>query len=358
MTIDSTTLTATTPGAGPIAQPIFHRTRILRLPRSPKVLVGLVIMAVFGVIAVIGRLIAPYSPNQTDETNWVQHVLVPGTGPGTDIPANFYPLPLPPSAAHWLGTTVFAQDAWSQLLSSTQATLFVGLLAAAIATVLSILFGVTAGYLGGGADEGLSLVANVFLAIPGIPLLIVLADYVPSAGSSVLLVAAIIAVTTWAYTSRTLRAQTLSLRNRDFVEAARVSGEGRLRIIVVEVLPNLVPIVAASFLFTTLYAIYAYVAIAFLGLAGSPTSSPPGLWNWGDMLREGFANNAIRGGWWWWWAPPGFCVALLGTSLALLNFGIDEYVNPRLRVAGLSRRVADKAGVSVRSTLGLTRLRP
>ena len=98
-----------------------------------------------------------------------------------------------------------------------------------------------------------------------------LADYVPTAGSSILLVAVIIAVTTWAYSARTLRAQTLSLRNRDFVEAARVSGEGRLRIILAEILPNLVPIVAASFLFTTLYAIYAYVAIAFLGLAGSPT---------------------------------------------------------------------------------------
>src|SRR5205807_5917257 len=112
----------------------------------------------------------------------------------------------------------------SRLLVSVQATLFVGLLAAVIATVLSVLIGVTAGYLGGGADEGLSLVANVFLAIPGLPLLIVLADYVPSAGSSILLVAAIIAITTWAYSARTLRAQTLCLRNRDFVEAARVSG--------------------------------------------------------------------------------------------------------------------------------------
>jgi len=356
MTIDNTSLVATAPGPGPSVQPIFHRTRILRLPRSPKVLVGLVILAVFGVIAVIGRWIAPYSPNQTDETNWVQHVLVPGTGPGTDIPANFYPLPLPPSAAHWLGTTVFAQDAWSQLLSSTQATLLVGLLAAAIATVLSILFGVSAGYLGGNADEGLSLVANVFLAIPGLPLLIVIASYVPSAGSSIVLVAAIIAVTNWAYTARTLRAQTLSLRNRDFVEAARVSGERPSRIILVEVLPNLIPIVAASFLFTSLAAIGAYVVIAFLGLAGSPTSSPPGLWNWGEMLREGFANNAVRSGWWWWWAPPGIFIAVLGTGLALLNFGIDEFINPRLRATGLTRKAAKKAGISRRPSLGMTQV--
>jgi len=356
MTLDSSSLIATGPSAGPTTQPIFHRTRILRLPRSPKVLVGLVIMAVFGVIAVIGGWIVPYSPNQTDEKNWVQHVLVPGTGPGTDIPANFYPLPLPPSAAHWLGTTVFAQDVWSQLLTSTQATLFVGLLAAAIATVLSVLIGVSAGYLGGNADEGLSLLANVFLAIPGLPLLIVIASYVPSAGSSIVLVAAIIAVTTWAYSARTLRAQTLSLRNRDFVEAARVSGEGRLRIILVEVLPNLIPIVAASFLFTSLAAIGAYIVIAFLGLAGSPTSSPPGLWNWGEMLREGFANNAVRGGWWWWWAPPGILIAVLGTGLALLNFGIDEFINPRLRAAGLTRKAAKKAGISVRPKLGMTQV--
>jgi oligopeptide/dipeptide ABC transporter ATP-binding protein len=354
MTINSTSLTGIPPVAGPGTELVFRRTHNLRLPRSPKVIAGLVILGFFGILAIVGRWIAPYSPNATDQTNWVQHILVPGTGAGTGFPASYYPLPLPPSAAHWLGTTVFAQDVLSQLLAATQATLLVGLLAAAIATVLSVLFGVTAGYLGGGADEGLSLVANVFLAIPGLPLLIVLADYVPSAGSSVLLVAAIIAVTTWAYTSRTLRAQTLSLRNRDFVEAARVSGESPVRIILVEVLPNLVPIVAASFLFTALSAIGAYVAIAFLGLAGSPTSSPPGLWNWGEMLREGFANNAVRGGWWWWWAPPGLCIALLGTGLALLNFGIDEFINPRLRAAGLSRRTAKKAGISLRSTLGMT----
>jgi peptide/nickel transport system permease protein len=326
---------------------------VLRVPRSPKVIAGLVILAVFTVVAIVGRWIAPYSPNATNEREWVRHILVDGTGPGTTVPAAYYPLPLPPSGAHWLGTTVFAQDAWSQLLASTQATLFVGLLAAVIATILSVLVGVAAGYLGGGADEGLSLLANVFLAIPGLPLLIVLADYVPSAGSSILLVAVIIAVTAWAYTARVLRAQTLSVRNRDFVEAARVSGEGRLRIILLEVLPNLVPIVAASFLFTTLYAIGAYVAIAFLGLAGSPTSSPPGLWNWGEMLREGFANNAVRGGWWWWWAPPGICVALLGTGLALLNFGIDEFINPRLRAAGATG-AARKAGISLRATRGFT----
>jgi peptide/nickel transport system permease protein len=355
VSVDSTPLAEAPPLTGPGPElAAARRPRALRLPRSPKVIAGLVILALYTVVALIGQWIAPYSPNATNGQQWVRRVLVDGTGPGTNVPAHYYPLPLPPSAAHWLGTTVFAQDAMSQLLASTQATLFVGLLAAVIATILSIAAGVAAGYFGGGTDEGLSLVANVFLAIPGLPLLIVLADYVPSAGSSVVLVSVIIAVTAWAYTARVLRAQTLSVRNRDFIEAARVSGERSLRIIGVEVLPNLVPIIAASFLFTTLYATYAYVAIAFLGLAGSPTSSPPGLWNWGEMLRQGFANNAIRGGWWWWWAPPGVLVALLGTGLALLNFGIDEFINPRLRAAGLSRRAARKARVSIRQTFGLT----
>src|SRR5438309_12085778 len=151
----------------------------LRLPRSPKVVAGLVILGLFMVVALVGRWMTPYPPNQTDQQRWVRHVLVAGTGPGTGIPADYYPLPLAPSAAHWLGTTVFAQDVWSQLVASTQATLLVGLLAAAIATILSVLVGVTAGYIGGNTDEGLSLFSNVFLAIPGLPLLIVLADYVP-----------------------------------------------------------------------------------------------------------------------------------------------------------------------------------
>jgi peptide/nickel transport system permease protein len=350
----NTLMTQIAAGGSPIPEGSSRRSRVLSLPHSPKVIIGLVMLAVFVVVAIIGTWAAPYSPNMTNIATWVQHVRVPNTGGSTGIPAQYYPLPLPPSSSHLLGTTVFAQDVLSQLLASTGATLFVGVLAAAMATVLSVLVGVTAGYLGGAADEGLSLLSNVFLAIPGLPLLIVLADYVPAAGTSIILVATIVAVTAWAYSARVLRAQTLSLRNRDFVEAARISGEGRLRIIVVEVLPNLVPIVAASFVFTTLYAIGAYVAIAFLGLAGSPTSSPAGLWNWGEMLREATAQNAVRGGWWWWWAPPGIFIALLGTSLALLNFGIDEFINPRLRVATLSRRAAKRAGIRDRPTFGIT----
>src|SRR2546422_5119041 len=122
MTINSTSLTQVPPLAGPTPEPVLAQSRMLGLPRSPKVIAGLVIMAPFVVVSIIGRWIAPYSPNATDLQNWVQHVLVPGTGPGTDVPAQYYPLPLAPSAAHLLGTTVFAPVLLSQLLVSTAAT--------------------------------------------------------------------------------------------------------------------------------------------------------------------------------------------------------------------------------------------
>jgi peptide/nickel transport system permease protein len=333
-----------------------RRPAALRFPRSSRVLAGLAILIGFAALALIGAQLTPYGPNETDREHWVRHVcVVPGCPVDPVVHRVLvYPQPLPPSLEHPLGTTVFAQDVLAQLLAASRATLLVGLLAGAIATGLAIVIGVTAGYLGGAGDEGLSLLSNVFLAIPGLPLLIVLAQYVPGTGTSVIVVAVIVALTGWAYGARVLRAQTLSLRNRDFVEAARVSGERSVRVIAAEVLPNLLPIVASSFLFTSLYAVSAYIALAFLGLAGSPTSYPPGPWNWGEMLREAYSQNAVASGWWWWWAPPGICVALLGTGLALVNFGVDEFVNPRLRRAGLTRKAARRLGTSVRAVRDLT----
>jgi peptide/nickel transport system permease protein len=321
--------------------PTVARFRAMRLPRSPKVIAGLVILVFFALLAIFGPLLAPYSPTHTD-LQWVQIIPAKGLFGSPQI------LPLSPSGAHWLGTTIYANDVLSQLLVSARATVLVGFLAGAAATVLSIVVGVTAGYIGGITDDGLSLAANVFLAIPGLPLLIVLASYVPGADTSPVLIALIVSITGWAFGARVLRAQTLSLRNREFVEAARVSGESSFRVIVYEVLPNLVPIAASSFLFTTLYALGAYVALAYLGLAGS------NIWNWGLMLMQSQAESAPASGWWWWWAPPGVCIALLGCGLALLNFGMDEFINPRLRMAGLSRKDARKAGLRRRPKLGFT----
>jgi peptide/nickel transport system permease protein len=290
-----------------------------RLPSSPKVLIGLGTLIVFLLLAIAGPWIAPYSPAQTFSTT-----------------ASF---PQPPSLAHLLGTTQQQQDVLSQLLAGGRSTVLVAFVAGLVATAVSVLAGVTAGYAGGLADDLLSMLANFFLVMPALPLLIVVFGFLPaSQGSDDLLIGLIIAVTGWAWGARVLRAQTLSLRRRDYVESARIIGERGWRIIGFEILPNLIPIVASSFLFTVLYGVGTYTALAFLGLVN------PNHLSWGGMLFYAQVAGAEQSGYWWLFIPPGLAVALLGTSLALLNFGIDEFINPRLRAAGLTRRQARRAG--------------
>ncbi|HEY2686903.1 MAG TPA: ABC transporter permease [Streptosporangiaceae bacterium] len=301
------------PAAGPARGPR------LRLPRSPKVLIGLAGMIGFLILAAIGPWIAPYDPGRSFSTT-----------------ASF---PHPPSAAHLLGTTQQQQDVLSQLLAGGRSTVLVAFVAGLVATVLSVLIGVTAGYIGGVADDLLSMLANLFLIMPALPLLIVIFGFLPpSQGGDDLLIGLIIAVTGWAFGARVLRAQTLSLRSRDYVESARITGERGWRIITHEILPNLIPVLASSFLFTVLYGVGTYTALAFLGLVN------PNHWSWGGMLFYAQVAGAEQSGYWWLFLPPGLAVALLGTALALLNFGIDEFINPRLRAAGLTRRRTRLAG--------------
>jgi peptide/nickel transport system permease protein len=319
------------PGLLPAPDAAVRRMRV-QLPRSPKVLIGLGMLAVFLIVAVIGPWIAPYNPGRSFSTT-----------------ASF---PLAPSAAHWLGTTQQQQDVLSQLLAGGRSTVLVAFVAGLVATVLSIVIGVTAGYAGRLADDLLSMLANFFLVLPALPLLIVVFGFLKTAqGGHDLLIGLVIAITGWAWGARVLRAQTLSLRNRDYVESARIVGERGWRIIGFEILPNLIPVVASSFLFTVLYGVGTYTALAFLGLVN------PNHWSWGGMLFYAQVAGAEQSGYWWLFIPPGIAVALLGTSLALINFGIDEFINPRLRGAGLSRRRARRAGVSglpKRFVLGVT----
>jgi peptide/nickel transport system permease protein len=311
--------------------PTVRRGRI-QLPRSPKLLIGLGLLAVFILLAIVGPLIAPFDPSASLSTT---------SG-----------VPQAPSVAHWLGTTQVQQDVLSQLLVGGRSTILVAFVAGVIATVLSVVIGVSAGYLGGLADDLLSMLANIFLVMPALPLLIVIFGFLPaSGGGNDLLIGLIIAFTGWAWGARVLRAQTLSLRNRDYVISAQILGEKSYRIIGWEILPNLLPIVASSFLFTVLYGVGTYTALAFLGLVNTVH------WSWGSIMFEAQASAAEISGYWWWYIPPGILVALLGTSLALLNFGIDEFINPRLRAAGLSKRRARRAGGATpprRFVLGLT----
>jgi peptide/nickel transport system permease protein len=278
------------------------------LTRSKWVTVGLTIFAIYVIMAIIGPMLAPFDPSAENYTAILQA----------------------PSAAHWLGTTQTGQDVFSQLLVGFGPTLEIGFLAGVIATAVSIIIGVAAGYYAGSAGEGLSLLSNIFLVIPQLPLLVVVSSL--DSKASLWVYALVLALLGWAWGARVLRAQTIALANQDFVLAAKASGEPAWRIIIFEILPNEVPVVATSFVFTVVGAIGSYIALAFVGLVNINT------WNWGTMLYYSQSNQAINDGAWWWYVPPGIAVAIILLGLVMLNFGIDEFINPRLRAAGISRK--------------------
>ena len=298
--------------SGTPARPAPRRLRAqaARRPRglagSGKFMTGLALLAVFVLLALIGPLLVPYDPSATSQA-----------------------IAQPPSGAHLLGTTQTGQDVLSQLLVGARSTLLVAFVAGALATAVAVVVGVASGYLRGLGGELLSVLTNVFLVIPSLPLMIILAGSLGSSGW--LPVAIVISVTGWAFGARLLRAQTLSIRGRDYVRAARVRGEGTWRIMLAEILPNLGAIVVTSFLFLVLFAILAAAGLDFLGL-GSLSD-----WSWGAILYWAQNASAFTTGAWWWYVPPGLCIALLGTSLVLLNFAVDELINPRLRAAAPSR---------------------
>ncbi len=277
------------------------------------------------------RYLAPFNPNTSLTTN--------------------IGIPQAPSGHNLLGTTQVQQDVLSQLLAGGRSTILVALIAGIVATALAVLFGVAAGYYGGWLDDLLSMLANIFLVLPALPLLIVIFGFLSkSASPNDLLIGLVISITGWAFGARVLRAQTLSMRNRDYVVSAKIIGERGWRIMMFEILPNLVPIVATSFLFTVIYGVGAYTALSFLGVISVSH------WSWGTMLYWAQSAQAAQQVHveWWWFLPPGLAVGLFGTALALLNFGIDEFINPRLRAAGLSRRALRRAGLPARVQLGLT----
>lgn len=300
---------AVLPGTtAPTQQGVSRRWR--EIVANRKVAVGLAIIAFFVLLALVGPFLLKQSP----------------TAIGDDLLD-------PPSAAHWLGTTQTGQDVLAQVIVGTRISLLIGFGTAAIATLISVIIGLAAGYFGGIVDDLISMLINIFLVIPSLPLAIVMAAYVPIRGP--LPVAIVIIITGWAWGARVLRAQTLSLRSRDFIAAAQVNNERAWRIIFAEILPNVTALVAASFINTLIYAIVAEASLEFLGLGDVTTVS------WGTMFYWAQNNGALLVGAWWWFVAPGFCVAMLGTGLALVNFGIDEIANPRLRV---QRRHKQKVG--------------
>ncbi|ONI83562.1 peptide ABC transporter ATP-binding protein [Saccharothrix sp. ALI-22-I] len=272
------------------------------LPRwSPKLGVGLALVGLITFIGVIGPLLV-------GDPNTIRDISL-----------------TPPSGDFWLGTTWTGQDVVAQLAHATRGSLYIGLMVGVMATVLSALFGIVGAYIGGYVDEGFNLFSNVMLVIPGLPLVIVISAFVPADQRGMWTIAVVLAITGWAASARVLRAQTLSLRNRDYVAAARVSGEKPWRVITVEILPNLLPLLASQFVFSVIYAILSEAGLSFLGLGASNSSTL------GTMLYYAQNSFALQREAWWWFVPPGLIIALFGCGLALVNFSIDEIINPKLR---------------------------
>ena len=290
--------------------------------RNRKAAVGVVILVLFALVAVFAPLIAPGDPS--------------------DFVARAHQ---PPSAEHWLGTTGQGQDVFAQTVWGSRATLSIGILVGVLTTIVGIIVGLSAGYFGGLADDLLSLLSNVFLIVPSLPLLVVLAAFLGS--GSPLYFILVLTVTGWAWPARVMRSQTLSLREKDFVAAAKVGGESGARIIVSEILPNMLSIVVASFLGSTIFAIGALTALEFLGL-GNPSTV-----TWGTSLYWASNNAGLLTGAWWTFVPAGACIALVAFAFALVNYAIDEFTNPRLRAqretTGLVKRFAAR-GSSTRAT--------
>jgi peptide/nickel transport system permease protein len=300
----------TDPAALPARPQQLGRWR--RLPTKAKV--GVILLGVFVLAGIIGPLVTPYDPSfQNSAPSMSMH---------------------PPDAAHLLGTTESGQDVLSQLLVGIRLTLELAFIVGAVATALSVIVGVSAAFLGGVWDELLSLVSNVFLVIPALPLLILVLGYLPQKGQAATIL--VLSVLLWPWGARVIRAQTLAIRNRDFIAASRETGESTWRILTFEIIPNEVSLIAASFVNTVLYAIGTSVALAFIGLADLNS------WSLGTMLYWAESQQALQLGAWWWFAPPGLAVALIGTSLVLLNTGIDELGNPRLRDAAAASRVGGR----------------
>ncbi len=258
-------------------------------------------------------------------------IVMAAVGPFLTLdPKAFLGTPLqPPSGKFWLGTTGQGQDVWAQMIVGGRHSLFSAFLIGAGTTLIGALLGLAAAFWGGLVDEVISLASNIFLVIPGLPLAIVVAAYLPSGSFTIVLV---LIATGWAWNARVFRAQAMSLRQRDFVAAAIVGGESSLRLMFFEILPNMASLLLSTFLGAMIYALGAQVGLEFLGLGDISAIT------WGTNLYWASNDAALMTESWWTFIPTGVCIALLGFALALLNFAIDEIADPRLQVQKVWRR--------------------
>jgi len=305
-------------GGSTVPLDVSPRRRRFALPEWVAVLftsrlaaLGCFILLVMILAAIFAPLITPYGPNDM--------VGDPSTAP---------------SLQHWFGTNHNGEDVFSQVVYGARISLFVGGAAGVLATALGVAVGIIAGYVGGWVDDLLTLLMNIFLVIPYLPLLIVISSYLTV--RSTLSMILILAFIGWAGGARVMRSQTLSLRNRDFIQAALVTGESSWRIVFAEVMPNMISMIAHNVIYGFIGAVGAEAGLEFLGLGNSDATS------WGMTLFWAQNNNTLMTGEWWHFAFPGLAVALAGTAGIFINYGIDVISNPRLRVIKMPKDVERK----------------
>lgn len=274
-----------------------------QLSRNRKALIGMIILVVIVIAALAAPLITEYAPT-----------------------ARVGRPHQPPSPEHWLGTTRLGHDVFARLLYGARTSLAVGFGAGLLITVIGTVLGIIAGYKGGITDEIINFFTNMVLVVPNLPLLLVLAAFIGQA--SPLVIAIILGFTSWAWGVRVTRAETLSIRQKDFVKSAEMLGEPSWRIMALEIFPNLISIVGINFIGSVIFAVITEATLEFLGLGDPNTVS------WGIMLYNAQNSSALSVGAWWDLLSPCLALALLGLGLAMINFAIDEIANPRLRVSG------------------------
>jgi peptide/nickel transport system permease protein len=263
---------------------------------------------VFGLGLVVTLfLIAVFAPMLTE------HEPLEFTGP-TDSP---------PSSEYWFGTTSFGQDVYSQFVNGLRAAFLVGAVGGGIAWLLGAAVGFTAGYRGGWIDDVLNMVTNVVLVIPTLAILIIVAAYINV--HSYWVEAILIGLTSWPWAARAVRAQTFTLKTRDFVDIARLTGRSTRQIVTTEIAPNMSSYLLMMFILLFGGAILIGASLDFLGLGPAEQVSL------GLMMNNSFLASALLLGTWWWFVPPGVGIILLVGGLYVMNVGLDEVFNPRLR---------------------------
>ena len=268
--------------------------------RNNKLKIGAVIILFFLVLAAVGTLLTEHDPEAF-------------VGPMSD----------PPSAEFWFGTTFFGQDVFSQFVIGLRATFLVGALGGGLATLIGMLVGFVAGYRGGMIDESLNVLTNIVLVIPTFALLLIISAYFEVRG--LIMESIFIGVTAWPWAARAIRAQTLSLRSREFVDLARMSGMKPLRIVFTEIAPNMMSYLVMAFILQFGGAILIAATLDFIGLG--PTTG----FSLGIMMQYAVLWGALPLGTWWWFVPPGAAIAAIVGALYFMNVGLDEVFNPKLR---------------------------